>query len=94
MSRSAPVTPSRRNILKYLLTLAGVRNPSIHNALLDLLGKPIAECSAMCIPTAMYGHPYVPPAYTWQFTSGREPENPMVDRGWKSMGVQPSHYDA
>ena len=80
--------------MKYLLTSAGVRNPSIHNALLDLLGKPIAECSAMCIPTAMYGHPYVPPAYTWQFTSGREPENPMVDLGWKSMGVQPSQYDA
>ena len=80
--------------MKYLLTLAGVRNPSIHNALLDLLGKPSAECSAMCIPTAMYGHPYVPPASTWQFTSGREPENPMVDLGWKSMGMQPSHDDA
>ncbi len=53
MSLAAPVTPSRRNILKYLLTLAGVRNPSIHTALLDLLGNTSAECSAMCIPTAM-----------------------------------------
>ncbi len=73
--------------MKYLLTSAGVRNPSIHDALLDLLGKPIAECSALCIPTAMYGHPYVPPAFTWNFTSGNEPDNPMVALGWKSMGM-------
>ena len=41
--------------MKLLLTSAGIKNPSIHDALLDLLGKPIAECSALCIPTAMYG---------------------------------------
>jgi len=73
--------------MKFLLTSAGVRNKSIHDALLDLLGKPIAEASALCIPTAMYGHPWVTPALTWQFISGREPENPMCDLGWKSMGV-------
>jgi len=43
--------------VKYLLTSAGIRNSSIHNALIDLLGKPIAESSALCIPTAGYGHP-------------------------------------
>jgi dipeptidase E len=29
--------------MKYLLTFAGIRNTSLPNALLDLLGKPIAE---------------------------------------------------
>jgi hypothetical protein len=41
-------------IMKLLLTSAGVKNTSIHDALVDLLGKPIAESSALCIPTAMY----------------------------------------
>jgi dipeptidase E len=29
--------------MKYLLTSAGISNDSIRNALVDLLGKPIAE---------------------------------------------------
>jgi len=40
--------------MKYLLTSSGIKNMSIHNALVDLLGKPIAESSALCIPTAIY----------------------------------------
>jgi dipeptidase E len=47
--------------LRLLLTSAGVKNTSIHNALVDLLGKPIADSSALCIPTAMHGHPHVGP---------------------------------
>ena len=43
--------------MRLLLTSAGIKNPSIHNALVDLLGKPIAESNALCIPTAGYGHP-------------------------------------
>jgi len=35
--------------MKLLLTSAGIKNPSINDALLDLLGKPIAESSALCI---------------------------------------------
>src|SRR5690348_11779781 len=78
----------RRGMMKYLLTSAGIRNPSVHHALVELLGKPIAECSALCIPTAMYGHPMVGPGVgAWQFISGREPENPMCELGWKSVGV-------
>jgi mycothiol maleylpyruvate isomerase-like protein len=73
--------------MKYLLTSAGIKNTSIHNALLDLLGKPIAEASALCIPTAGYGHPQVQPFRAWRFISGREPENPMCELGWKSVGV-------
>ena len=74
--------------MKLLLTSAGIKNPSIHNALVDLLGKSIAEANALCIPTAMYGHPHVHPGgRAWQFISGREPSTPMVELGWKSMGV-------
>jgi hypothetical protein len=32
--------------MKFLLTSAGIKNTSIHDALVDLLGKPIAESSA------------------------------------------------
>lgn len=73
--------------MKFLLTSAGVNNKSIHNALVDMLGKPIADSNALCIPTAMYGHPWVGPGVkTWQFISGNS-DNPMVDLGWKSVGV-------
>ena len=43
--------------MKFLLTSAGIKNTSIHNALVDLLGKPIAESNALCIPTATYALP-------------------------------------
>ena len=73
--------------MKLLLTSGGVSNQSIRDALVDLLGKPIAESTALCIPTAMYGHPMAGPgAKAWQFISGNS-ENPMVDLGWKSVGV-------
>jgi dipeptidase E len=74
--------------LKLLLTSAGIKNASIHDALVDLLGKPISEASALCIPTAMYGHPWVGPGEkAWQFISGQEPRCPMCELGWKSLGV-------
>ena len=73
--------------MKLLLTSAGVKNPSIQAALVDLLGKPIAESTALCIPTAQYGHPMVGPGVrSWQFISGTS-DLPMVDLGWKSVGV-------
>ncbi len=73
--------------MRFLLTSAGIKNASIRNALIDLLGKPIAECSALCIPTALYGHPMAGPGNAWRFISGREPETPMCELGWKSLGV-------
>jgi dipeptidase E len=73
--------------MKLLLTSAGIKNPSIEKALVDLLGKPIAEASALCIPTASYGHPGAGPARAWNFISGQEPQCPMIELGWKSMGV-------
>src|SRR4051794_3221370 len=73
--------------MKLLLTSAGIRNPSIARALVDLLGRPIAEASALCIPTATYGLPGGGAANSWRFISGREPLTPMVELGWKSVGV-------
>ncbi|MGA4721440.1 Type 1 glutamine amidotransferase-like domain-containing protein [Fictibacillus nanhaiensis] len=73
--------------MKLLLTSGGVINKSIHDALVDMLDKPIADCNALCIPTAMYGHPWVGPGVkAWEFISGKE-VNPMVNLGWKSVGV-------
>jgi dipeptidase E len=72
--------------VKLLLTSAGIKNQSIHDALVGLLGKPIAESNALCIPTAGYGHPQGSPAGAWRFITGRA-STPMCELGWKSLGV-------
>ena len=72
--------------MKLLLTSGGVTNPSIQGALVDLLGKPIDQCHALCIPTAAYGHPMGSPQTTWRFISGRG-QSPMTQLGWQSVGV-------
>ena len=59
-------------MLRLLLTSAGIKNQSLHDALVDLLDKPIAESSALCIPTATYGHPMAGPANAWRFISGQD----------------------
>jgi dipeptidase E len=43
--------------MKLLLTSSGISNTSIHDALVDLLGNPIAESSALCIPTGVQPFP-------------------------------------
>jgi dipeptidase E len=72
--------------MKLLLTSAGIKNTSIHDALVDLLGKPIAESNALCIPTASYGHPMGGPGAAWRFITGRA-TTPLCELGWKSLGV-------
>ncbi|MBW4701970.1 MULTISPECIES: Type 1 glutamine amidotransferase-like domain-containing protein [unclassified Micromonospora] len=72
--------------MRLLLTSAGVTNGSIHEALVDLLGKPIAASSALCIPTALYGNPVSGPASAWRFITGQTPL-PMCGLGWESLGV-------
>jgi dipeptidase E len=73
--------------MKLLLTSAGIKNASIHDALVEMLGKPIAECNALCNSTASYGHPMAGPERAWEFVSARESETPMCELGWKSLGV-------
>ncbi len=71
--------------MKFLLTSAGIKNASIHDALLDLLGKSIAESSALIIPTAILPFPGGP-TMAYRFIRGLT-TNPMVELGWKSLGV-------
>lgn len=73
--------------MKLLLTSGGVTNPTIHAALEAMLGKPVSASSALCIPTAQWGHPMCGPSSargfvaadpTWRFHSGL---------GWASLGL-------
>src|SRR5712691_13237511 len=72
--------------MRFLLTSGGISNTSIHDALVDLLGKPIAESSALCIPTAAYGTGSGGASMAYQFISGAA-TSPLCELGWKSLGV-------
>ena len=71
--------------MRALLTSGGIRNSSIHDALVDLLGKPIAESNALFVPTAIYPFPGGP-GMAWQAISGRT-RAPLCGLGWKSLGL-------
>lgn len=72
-------------IMNLLLTSSGISNTSIHNALVELLGKPIAECNALFIPTAIY--PFQQgPLMAWRAMSGNT-KSPLCQLGWKSLGI-------
>jgi len=77
---------ARRGIMKFLLTSAGISNDSIRNTLVDLLGKPIAESSALCIPTAMYAALPGGAAGVYRLIHGVA-KSPLCEVGWKSLGV-------
>lgn len=72
--------------MKLLLTDSGIINQSITDALVDLLGKPIAEASALYVPTAIYAKP-IGTEMAYRTISGQEPRSPMTELGWKSVGV-------
>jgi dipeptidase E len=71
--------------MKLLLTSAGISNPSIHNALVDLLDKPVAEASALFVPTAIYaikgGEGIIRGVINGSLG------DPFCELGWKSVGV-------
>jgi dipeptidase E len=71
--------------MKLLLTSGGISNTSIQDALVDLLGKPIAESSALMIPTAIYPFPGGA-GMAWQAICGKA-QSPLCELGWKSLGV-------
>jgi dipeptidase E len=71
--------------VKLLLTSSGISNPSIERALVELLGKPIAESNALCIPTGVAPFPGGP-GYVYDFISGAT-RSPMTGLGWKKLGV-------
>lgn len=69
--------------MRLLLTSGGVTNPSIRDALVGMLGKPIEESDALLIPTAQHGHPMCSPASIWRSVAGEG----MSQLGWRSLGV-------
>jgi dipeptidase E len=76
---------TRRGSMKLLLTSGGITNTSLHDALEDLLGKPIAESSALIIPTAIYPFPGGA-AGAYRLIRGVA-ASPLCELGWKSLGV-------
>src|SRR5207244_1065033 len=78
------VTPGGN--MRFLLTSNGISNTSVRDALVDVLGKPIAESSALCIPTAAYGTGSGGPSMAYRFISGAA-ASPLCELGWKSLGV-------
>ncbi len=71
--------------MRALLTSSGIKNRSIHDALVGLLGKPIAESNALVIPTALYPFPGGA-GMAWRAICGVGP-SPLCELGWKSLGV-------
>lgn len=71
--------------MRALLTSAGISNDSIHDALTELLGKPITECRALFIPTAIYPFPGGPDM-AWRAACGKA-SPPLAELGWKSIGL-------
>lgn len=71
--------------MKLLLTSSGISNPAIHDALVGMLGKPIAESTALFVPTATY--PFADgPRNALEAVSGRA-KSPLCELGWKSVGL-------
>lgn len=71
--------------MKLLLTSAGISNTSIHNALVDLMGKPVTEASALFVPTAIY--PLPGGADIARRVINGSLGDPFCELGWKSLGV-------
>jgi dipeptidase E len=72
-------------MIKLLLTSTGISNKTIHNALGQLLGKPVGESNALFVPTGVY--PFVGgPNYAWWPIAGKMKDT-LVDLGWKTMGL-------
>jgi dipeptidase E len=71
--------------MKILLTSQGVSKPSILAALVELLGKPIEESHALCVPTGVQPFPGGP-SHVYDFINGRH-ASMMCGLGWKSLGV-------
>ena len=71
--------------MRLLLTSAGISNKSIHKTLSDLLGKPIAESSALFIPTAIYAIPNGSEIVRKVICGSLG--DPFCELGWKSLGI-------
>jgi len=52
-----------------------------------MLGKPIAECRALCVPTAQWGHPMCGPKSVRGFVAAEPTWKHFSGLGWGSLGV-------
>lgn len=73
--------------MKLLLTSGGITNSTINAALVELLGKPIAESHALCVPTAQWGHPMCGPASVRECVASEPGSRHLSGLGWTSLGV-------
>lgn len=71
--------------MRFLLTSSGISNGSIADTLVDMLGKPVTEASALFVPTAIYPFPGGA-EQGWRAITGTA-EPPLCELGWKSLGV-------
>ncbi len=71
--------------MKLLLTSAGISNASIEAALIELLGKPVAQSRALFIPTAIYPIENGPDLSREVIRGALG--DPFCELGWKSLGV-------
>lgn len=66
--------------MRLLLTSIGITNELIRKALVDLLGKPINQSTALFVPTAIYAYPQGN-NYAWITLQN------LGNLGWKKFGV-------
>lgn len=72
-------------VMKLLLTSAGISNKSIHDALVELLGKPFTEANVLFIPTALYG--IAGSAQILSHVICGTIGDPFYQLNWKSIGI-------
>lgn len=73
--------------MKLLLTSGGVTNPSIRAALDRMLGRPVSESRALCVPTAQWGHPMCGPESVRRLVAADRGAEHLSGLGWASVGV-------
>lgn len=73
--------------MQLLLTSGGITNSSIRSALDDILGKPVAECHALVVPTAQWGHPMCGPASVQRLVAAGAGSQHLSGLGWASLGA-------
>jgi len=71
--------------VKFLLTSSGISNPSIHDTLVDMLGRPIADSNALFVPTGM--HPFPGGGISVLDAMRGAAKSPLCGLGWKSLGL-------
>jgi dipeptidase E len=73
--------------MKLMLTSGGVTNLSIRGALVEMLGRPIADCRALYVPTAQWGHPMCDATTVGGFLAAGPTWGASSGLGWGSSGV-------